>query len=546
MDTDQVALGLRPEIAQSWTRSSVSGLTPTSFSPACDSEVDVDSRLARAAFPVIDHLCEQVGSSRVAFMLTDKSARLIKTAHADPGLVGSLNDIGAIVGSTWTEDRTGTNALATPFETRQPIFIHGHEHFVDPMKDFSCYGAPIFNPVTGRLEGVLDIMTDRAAENALMVPVVSRAVAQIQDVLRADHTRDATLLLAKFERTVGDSMDAVVAVGPAMVLQNAAATQILATVDLDELRSLASETTQLPATATTMHTLENGIQAELMIDHVSPAVGAVITVRLADRAFVPRKVIARQVFQEMNEFVSTVRRQRGSVVVTGEPGTGRTTVARAIASGETFEEISALWADDDEVQSAIRSRLLHDVRTLVIENVEALSPRGQELLADAVSHSSSRIVATCDPSRLHGPHLLARFKHRIDLRPLRELRDDFVGITRTIRPNGVAFQFDVAAIKALTSYTWPGNLVELGSVLDALIPIAKTRVIRLSDLPLHVRRSAGKSLTPWQSAARDAIIHALELSHDNKSHAAEYLGISRTSLYHHMREYGLLSGPRGG
>lgn len=545
MDSEEFRdLRLRPEIEQSWTRSSICGLSASTVhhDTDLDVDVDVDSRLARAAFPVIDRLCEQINGGRVAFMLIDKSATLIKTARADNALERAMYGIGAVVGTTWSEERTGTNALATPFETKQPIFIHGHEHFIEPMKDFSCYGAPIFHPITGRLEGVLDIMADSAAESPLMIPVVDRAVAQIQEGLRSGHTRSATTLLASFEATAGASSHPVVAIGPTIVLQSAKASQILAAADLEHLRAVATDRNRGRRTSDIPITLQNGLSASVNIEDVSSSAGAVLTIQVQDRPHIPRNAAARNPFQEINTQAASLRNGTGSLLIVGESGSGRSALAHAAAGFDNMLEIHPLQKTEGETEEEIE-HYLHNMThgILLVEDIEMLSARAKTLLSAAARTSTARIIATADETRLDQiSHLVARFTHRIDVRPLREVRHDLAEVIRAIRPNGPRFQFDSAAIRVLTSYAWPGNLVELSHILDTLAERAEKQVICLSDLPLHLRRSGTKSLTPWQRAARDAITYALEVKHDNKSHAADFLGISRTSLYHHMREYGLL------
>ncbi|MFC9550024.1 sigma-54-dependent Fis family transcriptional regulator [Rhodococcus sp. NPDC056960] len=532
---------LRPEIEESWSRALRCGLNTSTVRHTEVLDVDLGSRFARAAVAVIDQLCDQLAGERVAFMLTNKSARLIKTAQADTALTSAMDSIGAVVGTVWSEENTGTNALATPFETRRPIFVHGSEHYVEPMKDFSCYGAPIFDPVTGRLEGVLDIMTDRTSENALMIPVVDSAITQIQQTLRAGQTRSSAALLSRFETVFGASAHPVVAIGPSVVFQSAKASQMLTADDIEQLRTTVLGRARNHTTNTVI-TLQNGLNAALTIEDVSSTIGAVVTIRVEDRALIPRNALSRDVFRDIDQAVTRIRGESGSLVIVGEPGTGRTTVAHAVTAGQSVHEVHALRLSRDEAEE----KILTHVRSasegaLVVENIEFLNAKSLSLLANAAVRSDIRVIATCDSTVMaEATPVLARFVHRITLRPLRELRHDLNRVIRVIRPGGPRLQFDTAATKALTSYTWPGNLIELGSLLDSLSDLANRRVVCLSDLPVGLRRGSDRNFTPWQTAARDAIIRALELKHHNKSHAAEFLGISRNSLYHHMREYGLL------
>ncbi|MEN0140542.1 MAG: helix-turn-helix domain-containing protein [Rhodococcus sp. (in: high G+C Gram-positive bacteria)] len=533
---------LRPEIEESWSRALRCGLNTSTVRQTEVLDVDLGSRFARAAVAVVDQLCDQLAGERVAFMLTNKSARLIKTAQADTALTPAMDSIGAVVGTVWSEENTGTNALATPFETRRPIFVHGSEHYVEPMKDFSCYGAPIFDPVTGRLEGVLDIMTDSTSENALMIPVVDSAIAQIQQALRASQTRASAELLSKFETAFGAAVHPVIALGPSVVFQSAKAAQILTADDLEQLRAVVLDHAHNHTTTSTVMTLQNGLDAALIIENASPTIGAVVTIRIEDRALIPRNALARDAFRDLDREIARIRAESGSLVIVGEPGTGRTTVAHAVAAGESVHEVHALRLSSDEAEAKILTHLRSASEgALIVENIEFLNAKSLSLLADAAVRSDIQVIATCDSTVMaEATPVLAHFVHRITLRPLRELRHDLHRVIRVVRPGGPRLQFDTAATKALTSYTWPGNLIELGSLLDSLSDLADRRVVCLSDLPVELRRGSDRNFTPWQTAARDAIIGALELKHHNKSHAAEFLGISRNSLYHHMREYGLL------
>ncbi|MGW0039883.1 sigma-54-dependent Fis family transcriptional regulator [Gordonia sp. NPDC003376] len=530
-------LELRPEIAQSWSRAAICGLTPATVYHTEDHTVDPDGPFARTAFPVLDRLRDMIGDGRFAFMLTDRTARLIRTVYTDSSLSRAMSSMGAEVGTVWSEERTGTNALATPFATHRPIFIHGDEHFVVPMKRFSCYGAPIFDPVTGRVEGVLDIMMDAPAESPLMVPVVDQAIRNIQWELEQSRTDTTRELVAAFTRASSRTSRPVIAYGPDLLLNNPAATGLFTTPDMEQLRAAA---TSVSEGATTSFTLQNGSDAKVTVSHRSSA-GTVLTIRTTDRAPIPRGSTRPDTYLLLQEAEARARATERSVIVVGEAGTGRSTVAHAAVAGRPVHEVNGATIDPERARWELLDHLDNrDDTVLLVEDSDLLPDETLSLLAELARSSATRLVATYDPTgRPPNTAFLGRFANRIDTRPLRELRYDLPGVVRAIKPHGSHYQFDVPAMKAMVEYGWPGNLVELQASLTALASVASTRVIRFSDLPLHIRQGTQRSFTPWQRASRDAILHALEVSHDNKSHAAEFLGISRSSLYHHMKELDL-------
>jgi transcriptional regulator with PAS, ATPase and Fis domain len=105
-----------------------------------------------------------------------------------------------------------------------------------------------------------------------------------------------------------------------------------------------------------------------------------------------------------------------------------------------------------------------------------------------------------------------------------------------------------AARECLQGYSWPGNVRELSNVLERTLSSLQTESIDVGDLPLYVqdrrdKRSPGargslKSIL--DSAEKQAIEQALELSDWNKARASRELGIHRTLLYKKMKKHALI------
>ena len=232
---------LRPVIALSWHRAVMSGLDPAApvDNPNVE-EVDRRSRLMVAAGPILDEVAQALAGTGFAVMLADRSARLVDIRYGDPALRPVAEHVGAVEGCRFVEETTGTNSIATCFELRSGVAVHGEEHFIESLKKFSCYGHPVLNPVTRRLEGVLDITCLAENDNPLLAPFLVRATQQIEARLLAGARQAEQRMLAEFQHAQRrDRSRPVVALGEDVLLANAAATELLDAADHAMLRGMA-------------------------------------------------------------------------------------------------------------------------------------------------------------------------------------------------------------------------------------------------------------------------------------------------------------------
>ena len=135
---------LRPEIAMAWRRAALNGLDPgMEVRESSIADIDRHSRLSLAARPVVDSVITELADTRFSIVLTDHTSRIVDRRLAQKNLDKPLDRVLAIPGFEYLEDKTGTNSIATAHELQKPIAVIGDEHFLEPLKVFCCYGAPI-------------------------------------------------------------------------------------------------------------------------------------------------------------------------------------------------------------------------------------------------------------------------------------------------------------------------------------------------------------------------------------------------------------------
>jgi transcriptional regulator with PAS, ATPase and Fis domain len=112
---------------------------------------------------------------------------------------------------------------------------------------------------------------------------------------------------------------------------------------------------------------------------------------------------------------------------------------------------------------------------------------------------------------------------------------------------GPQWQIDSEALRALTAYSWPGNIRQLANVIERAKILADPPLIRLRDLPAEVVGGPDHSTPAAPGAPPDAlasierahIVEILKRERGNKARAARALGVNRRSLYRLLERHGL-------
>lgn len=292
------------------------------------------------------------------------------------------------------------------------------------------------------------------------------------------------------------------------------------------------------------------------------------------------------------EVVERVAPTDATVLVTGETGTGKELVARAIhAQSERsegpfiavncaalseglleselfghrkgaftgavkdrtglFEAASGgtiLLDEIGDVSAAMQHRLLRVLQERELTPVGDVRPVPVDVRVVAATNRDLR--AEMEAGRFRDDLYYRLNVVRIELPPLRARREDIPLIAETFyarvgrRPHSGCSPL---AMRLLQAYRWPGNVRELLAVLESAHIQAGERRIEAQHLPEEVR---GLNGTHGATAERyrkerpaadekSAITAALADTGGAKSAAAERLGMSRTTLWRKMKEYGI-------
>ncbi|MFD5179863.1 sigma-54-dependent Fis family transcriptional regulator [Nocardia sp. NPDC058379] len=516
----------RADIRASWTRSRMSGLREDA-TPRLDIDDKVtDGGLARAAYPVLRRTLSEIDGSRVALVLADQSARLVEVRGATAAISAAVERVGLVPGVRLSEDRIGTNALGTPVEIRRSLLVRGPDHYMSVFRDFTCYGHPIFHPVTRRLEGVLGIGGEFEEDHRLSAPLARRMVRDIEDRLLRDSPRAQSRLMGAFQAAASRRGRPIVVIGDGLVLATPAALDLLEPADHAAVRACAEELGTGTAESHRL-TLASGRQVMLTCEPIDGADGVLVDIT-TDR------VIRRAAAAD--------RTVRWPLLVIGEAGTGRSTEARA-ATGPgaiVLDATEIVLVGEKSWATRMERVLASRGPAVVVENIQLLSAQLTALLAQRLRETRRHVALTSTPGdHLDDLHtaLPAVCNDRRELLPLRRRRHEIPALAQhllTEVSGHTRTRFTAETLRVLAAQPWRGNVAELRRVVELAASARSAGDIIPSDLPVSHRGGPAPS-SPFHEAERDVIVAAIEAAGGNKQQAARALGVSRSTLYNRIR-----------
>ncbi|BBX32395.1 Fis family transcriptional regulator [Mycolicibacterium mageritense DSM 44476 = CIP 104973] len=590
------AAGVSDVVVASWERSQAAGVDISRPNAQFTDEIDAASLLVRCAQPVLQQLQVDTADMPLVIALTDKRARVVQRIDSSPAVARLLDRVHLAPGFSYAESSMGTNGIGTVFEAGQPISVVGPEHFSENLHLFACTGAPVIDPVTGRVEGVLDISTLSSSWSPLMHTLVKSAAKDIGRNFLLDRGQAQRAIFETYLKVVARSArQAVFAFGDSVFVASAAAQQMF---DAEEQRIMrehamflmagkdrVSDTITLPG-----HRLVH-VRGTRILAGVEVA-GMVVIADLvtSSQPGSPDDFSEQQLPQvavatpQTSQIVGGLWRSRDSLaggttpawiracgdlrqalelgrpaLVVGEPGSGKFTLVaelfHSVYPGGRAISVDAGQLGVDGAPSDLSSLLgdsaeptLHIIRDIDQASTDGVERLDAYLTAVAAVNGPVWVVATgsdcAATTDLPFRELLHHFEASITIPPLRCRTDDLPALTAALL-RGIAPERKVrlspAAQRLIARYSWPRNISQLREALVHALRRRPVGEIQESDLPGYCQTASRHALTPLEAAERDAIVAALRDMGGNRVAAAAHLGMSRSSLYRKVKTYGIVT-----
>ena len=127
----------------------------------------------------LKHIAEQ---SCMVLAVGDIGSTIIWMASS-PQMQHAAESVHFIEGGQWREELVGTNALALSLKTQQSSCVFSNEHYMSSIHDWVCYAAPIVDPYSKQVLGVIDLSTTWHKHNSLGLLAAERCASIIQTAL---------------------------------------------------------------------------------------------------------------------------------------------------------------------------------------------------------------------------------------------------------------------------------------------------------------------------------------------------------------------------
>jgi two-component system response regulator HydG len=318
--------------------------------------------------------------------------------------------------------------------------------------------------------------------------------------------------------------------------------------------------------------------------------------QLDDKFDLGRLIGSSQSMQELEETLRLVAPSDATVLITGESGTGKELVAGAVHHNSqrretTFVKVNCAALHENLLESELfghekgaftgaaeqrRGRFeLADQGTLFLDEIGDMSSTTQAKILRVLQDGEFERLGGSETIRVDVRLIAATHKDLdkmvaegsfrqdlyfrlsvvpLHLPPLRERPMDIPVLAKHFlqrycqknRKDIRSFQPD--AMEALLAYSWPGNIRELENTIERAVILCLDERIALKHLTTPIRQAySGNDEPPFavrpgltlKDMERELILTTLRQTNNNRTRAAEVLGVTRQTLQNKLREYNL-------
>lgn len=521
-------------------------------------------------------------------LFAHSDSRLILT-DADGVIIGSwgqpkfrekLTEIALSSGACWQEKVKGTNAIGTAIIEAKPVSVIGDQHFIQHHRFISCSANPIFDHL-GHLIGILDITSEQKKHDFSTQVLVQNMVQQVENQLlnlipqghiRVDLAYEKGLLNSGWQGIIIANEDGQI------LAHNQVASQLLAQQNvigqsLDDILSI--QCADHPFVFKTKPLTDKKVK--------SRSVTASNDLHYGDST-------VEHCWQQANRVID----KDISLLILGETGVGKNEFVKALhknsqrktgplvsvncgalpkdlVESELFGYVAGAFtgANSKGYQGKIRqahkgilfldeiadlpleaqSRLLHVLQDKTVLPVGSNQSVQVDTQIIAATHKDLDSLVS---EGLFRQDLYYRLNGLIIELPRFEERDDKQQLIENIHRRHAESKQQLCPhlLSLMLSYSWPGNLRELDSLIKVSALMAQgEETLELAHVPTHLSKklsqaqdiaTAAEPTLKLRATVEDKLLKTYQANQGNISKTSRMLGVSRNTIYRKLKGLGIL------
>jgi sigma-54 dependent transcriptional regulator, acetoin dehydrogenase operon transcriptional activator AcoR len=564
-----------------------------------------NAQLMDAAASHLARMSPAIREAGMMALLVDADGYVLSLSGNDK-ILDEAGKINFVEGVRWTETEVGTNAIGTALQTREAVMINGTEHYSIASHNWSCAATPIFNE-DGQTLGVIDVSCPVDHSHPFMLGMVaSIAYAIEREIAIRSSKRELAFTQQSIElaETYGNQLFVVcnqkgVVISASKLVRNKVPQSVGMSLNELLLNGYRIETETL------LHLREHNAT---MGKCLFLAEEALYNRNRIFPAFSPKPFYFRgemgvsESFQDTLKKIKLVTPTGSNVYITGETGTGKELVARAIHENSPrkngpfialncgalpkdlmeselfgyaegaftgakrqgykgkFEQANHGTIFLDEIGEIPPSMQVALLRVLQERVVVPLGGTKEIPLDIRIITATHRNIAELVNEGTFRQDLFYRLSvYPISVPSLRERKEDLPHLVRHFcQKNNWNIPFTDGLFNRLRDYPWPGNIRELLNILERMHILLSDELANMEQIlnllfPFETiqesgRQSAGQlkgiegtasELRIREKIQRQLMLEALQKTKGNVTAAAKFLDIPRSTFYKRLQKFGL-------
>ncbi|HEY9266210.1 MAG TPA: GAF domain-containing protein [Mycobacterium sp.] len=190
----------REVIGDSWRRMLARGISPdVQAAPVVETGALEMLRRSSGLIDVLDEISHGleslVAEGENILVVADAQGRVLWRSGS-PAVLVNADRLGFVEGAHWGEGAVGTNAIGTALVSQRAVQVFSAEHFLRSHHPWTCAGAPIRDPRTGQVIGVVDVSGPAPTVHPTTIALVDAVARLAESHLRQEHDRTLNRLRA--------------------------------------------------------------------------------------------------------------------------------------------------------------------------------------------------------------------------------------------------------------------------------------------------------------------------------------------------------------